>query len=184
MKRLLLFLSLCLVVNSFAIVPDTSNTPRQGVGSDRYEYYGTAAAPAITSVRDKNTGISFTTADTINFATGGTNRMSIDSSGLSIAGGFIVNDIQEVSPNTSVTTSITASTLLVYNGATVGTANIVLPTGPVDGQIVNIVSQPAITVMTITAGAITVNGGATSMTANTGIAYMYSATTTDWHKYK
>ena len=83
MKKLLLFISLSFIVASSAVTPRTSNSPRIAVGDAGYAYYGTASAPAITSIRDKNTGISFTTADTISFATGGTNRLDIDSTGLS-----------------------------------------------------------------------------------------------------
>jgi hypothetical protein len=42
---------------------------------------GTAAAPAITTTGDTNTGIFFPAADTIAFAEGGTESMRIDSSG-------------------------------------------------------------------------------------------------------
>jgi hypothetical protein len=42
---------------------------------------GTAAAPAITTIGDTNTGIFFPAADTIAFSEGGTEAMRIDSSG-------------------------------------------------------------------------------------------------------
>jgi hypothetical protein len=47
---------------------------------------GTAAAPAITTTGDTNTGIFFPAADTIAFAEGGTESMRIDSSGNLLVG--------------------------------------------------------------------------------------------------
>jgi hypothetical protein len=47
---------------------------------------GTAAAPAITTTGDTNTGIFFPAADTIAFAEGGTESMRIDSSGNVLVG--------------------------------------------------------------------------------------------------
>jgi hypothetical protein len=47
---------------------------------------GTAAAPAITTTGDTNTGMFFPTADTIAFAEGGAESMRIDSSGNVLVG--------------------------------------------------------------------------------------------------
>ena len=105
----------------------------------------------------------------------GTNPVNIKSP-------VVFSDIQEVSPNTSATTSMTSSKLLIYNGSTVGTANIVLPSSPIDGEVAKIIAKPAITVSTVTGGSKTVNAGATSFSANTAIEYIYSATTGEWHK--
>ena len=114
----------------------------------------------------------------------GSDAVVVDESGLGVqfGGSAFSIDIQEVSPNASATTSMTSDKLLIYNGAKVGTANIVLPASPSDGQTAKIITKPAITISTVTAGAITVNGGATSFSANTAIEYTYSATTTEWHK--
>jgi len=98
--------------------------------------------------------------------------------------GDIMLAIQAVSPNTSATTSITSSTLLFYNGATIGTANVVLPASPSDGQVVVIASQPAVTVLALTSDATAINGSTTSLSANTSVKYQYSLTTTDWHKLR
>ncbi len=108
--------------------------------------------------------------------------MSAAEAGMEIPNLFA--DDQSVSPNTSVTTSMTANDLLVYNGATVGTANVVLPSSPGDGQVASITTLPAITVATITGRTKTVNAGATSFSANTSIAYIFSSVTDEWHKYK
>jgi hypothetical protein len=56
---------------------------------------GTAAAPAITTTGDTNTGIWFPAADTIAFAEGGAEAMRIDSSGKLLIG-------TTVTPNSSV----------------------------------------------------------------------------------
>jgi len=122
--------------------------------------------------------------------TNSSDLISIDEGGVgvamsgdvTIAGEFFSSDIQEVSPNASATTSMTAQTLLIYNGATVGTANIVLPASPSDGQIAKIITQPAVTVLSLTSDATAINGAATGLSANTATIYMYSLTTTDWHK--
>ena len=50
---------------------------------------GSVSAPAVTGT-DSNTGITFPSADTIKFATGGVERMSITNSGVSGVGGKIV----------------------------------------------------------------------------------------------
>jgi len=98
--------------------------------------------------------------------------------------GELLLAIQAVSPNTSATTSITSPTVLFYNGATIGTANVVLPASPSDGQRVVIASQPAITVLALTSDATAINGATTALSADTSAEYMYSAITTDWHKLR
>jgi hypothetical protein len=52
---------------------------------------GTAAAPAITTTGDTNTGIFFPAADTIAFTEGGAEAMRINSSGDVIVGGTVAN---------------------------------------------------------------------------------------------
>jgi len=47
---------------------------------------GSAAAPAITNTGDANTGIFFSAADTVSVTTGGTKRVDIDSSGITVTG--------------------------------------------------------------------------------------------------
>jgi len=47
---------------------------------------GSVSAPSITNTGDTNTGIYFGAADTVNVTTGGTKRIDIDSSGLSVTG--------------------------------------------------------------------------------------------------
>jgi len=69
---------------------------------------GSVSAPALTGT-DSNTGITFPAADTIKFATGGVERMSITNSG--ITG---VNSITEVD-NWRLTTSATVSGLDFLN---------------------------------------------------------------------
>jgi len=114
----------------------------------------------------------------------GTNGVVIDESGLGVqfGGSAFSIDIQEVSPNTAATTSMTSDKLLIYNGSTIATANIVLPSSPSDGQTAKIITKPAITESAITAGSKTVNAGVTSFSANTAIEYQYSSTTDEWHK--
>ena len=54
---------------------------------------GSVSAPAVTGT-DSNTGITFPAADTIKFATGGVERMSITNSGVSGVGGKILQVVQ------------------------------------------------------------------------------------------
>ena len=111
-------------------------------------------------------------------------KLSATNDNVDIVQSVVFSGIQAVSVNASATTNITGSTLLIYNGATVGTANFVLPASPVNGQIVTIASKPAVTVSTVTGGTKTVNGGSTSFSANTAVGYIYSSDTGQWHKYK
>jgi hypothetical protein len=47
---------------------------------------GSVSAPAITNIGDSNTGIFFSAADTVSVTTGGTKRVDIDSSGITVTG--------------------------------------------------------------------------------------------------
>ena len=63
-------------------VPASSATLATTNGGNTIEFgAGSASAPSITTSGDTNTGIAFPAADTVAVATGGTERMRIDSSG-------------------------------------------------------------------------------------------------------
>jgi hypothetical protein len=80
---------------------------------------GTTALPAITTTGDTNTGISFPSADTIAFSTGGGERVRIDSSGILAVGtnaptaGYILN----VGNPTAVSSLAGASITLFANAS-------------------------------------------------------------------
>ena len=64
---------------------------------------GSVSAPAVTGT-DSNTGITFPSADTIKFATGGVERMSITNSGISgITAGITQADIYRFNTTASLT---------------------------------------------------------------------------------
>ena len=66
---------------------------------------GSVSAPAITG-DDADTGISFPSANTIKFSTGGVERMSITDSGVvGAGGGKLLQPVVEAGSNTTVTTS-------------------------------------------------------------------------------
>lgn len=66
---------------------------------------GSVSAPALTGT-DSNTGITFPAADTIKFATGGVERMSITNSGISgITAGITMADQWRVSSDISIGSS-------------------------------------------------------------------------------
>jgi len=68
---------------------------------------GSVSAPALTGT-DSNTGITFPSADTIKFATGGVERMSITNSGVSgITAGITMADQWRISDHFTVSTSET-----------------------------------------------------------------------------
>ena len=72
---------------------------------------GSVSAPAVTGT-DSNTGITFPSADTIKFSTGGVERMSITNSGVSGTGlGKILQVVQAVKTDTASTTSGTYVTI-------------------------------------------------------------------------
>ena len=90
---------------------------------------GSVAAPAVTGT-DSNTGITFPSADTIKFSTGGVERMSITNSGVVGAGGgktlqFVsVRQESIVSWNTTSFTDITGLTATI-NGVASGSRIII-----------------------------------------------------------
>ena len=68
---------------------------------------GSVSAPAVTGT-DSNTGITFPAADTIKFATGGVERMSITNSGISgITAGITEADQWRVTTEYSGSATIT-----------------------------------------------------------------------------
>ena len=68
---------------------------------------GSVSAPALTGT-DSNTGITFPSADTIKFATGGVERMSITNSGVSgITTGITMADMWRMSASHTVATTNT-----------------------------------------------------------------------------
>ena len=77
---------------------------------------GSVSAPAVTGT-DNNTGITFPSADTIKFSTGGVERMSITNSGVTGTGvgGKI---LQVVSGTTTTQVSLSNSTTLTDTGLT------------------------------------------------------------------
>jgi hypothetical protein len=111
-------------------------------------------------------------------------NISIDRDGAGVKfGGVIGSYVTAVSPNSSATTSMTTQTVIFYNGATIGTQNVVLPSSPISGQIASIASKPTVSVLTVTAGSKTVNGGATSISPNAVISYIYESATNAWYKF-
>jgi hypothetical protein len=93
---------------------------------------GTAAAPAITTTGDTNTGMWFPAADTIAFAEGGTESMRIDSSGNVLVGTTTNNSrnprlaLNGNSVTWSVGPSSSNSVFVVYNPSEAG---VYLPSG-------------------------------------------------------
>jgi len=93
-KKLLTVLAiLSLAASVFAVTPNTSFTPRQGVGYEepRGNYYGTAKDPSYTFKSDEDTGIYRKGANSIGFSTGGVERTYIDSNGVNGKIGTITN---------------------------------------------------------------------------------------------
>ena len=71
---------------------------------------GSVSAPAVTGT-DSNTGITFPSADTIKFATGGVERMSITNSGVSgITAGITMVDQWRITTNTTLGGSVSTLT--------------------------------------------------------------------------
>jgi len=71
---------------------------------------GTVSAPALTGT-DSNTGITFPSADTIKFSTGGVERMQITNSGVSGTGISAGKILQVVHGSTTTTFTTTSATL-------------------------------------------------------------------------
>ena len=75
---------------------------------------GTAAAPAITTTGDTNTGIFFPAADTIAFSEGGAEAMRIDSSGNLLVGTTSANGKVTINQTDTSARTITASSPASY----------------------------------------------------------------------
>ena len=78
---------------------------------------GSVSAPSIVG-DDTNTGISFPSADTIKFSTGGVERMAITNSGVSGVGGKILQVLQATKTDTE-TFSLTTQTVYQYTNLSV-----------------------------------------------------------------
>jgi len=97
---------------------------------DKQEYFadGTAALPAITNYDDPNTGISFQAADTVNISTGGTNRLTINSTKALFAaeieaGSLDINGNADISGDLTGLDNIT-STNFIIGGHTIDDVDI------------------------------------------------------------
>jgi hypothetical protein len=75
---------------------------------------GSAAAPSITATGDTNTGIYFPAADTVGISTGGTLRVSVDSSGSLVTAGGI-----ELGHASDTTISRVSAGVIAVEGVTV-----------------------------------------------------------------
>ena len=85
---------------------------------------GSVSAPALTGT-DSNTGITFPAADTIKFATGGVERMSITNSGVSgITAGITMVNQWRLTTSATITTSATYLTANFEQVDTDGYGNI------------------------------------------------------------
>jgi hypothetical protein len=80
---------------------------------------GSSSAPSITNTGDTNTGIYFSEADSVDFTTGGTRRVQIDSSGLDVTGTITAS--AGVTVNGAITASDTA--IVATNGITPSASN-------------------------------------------------------------
>jgi len=83
---------------------------------------GSVSAPSITNTGDTNTGIYFSEADSVDFTTGGTRRLKIDSSGVDVTG------LLTSSAGATITGTLTASdtAIVATNGITPAGANVPL----------------------------------------------------------
>jgi hypothetical protein len=84
---------------------------------------GTAAAPAITTTGDTNTGMFFPAADTIAFAEGGTESMRIDSSGNVLVGATSFPSLSWTSTNKLYVDQSTADFVCHIRNSSTTTAN-------------------------------------------------------------
>ena len=80
---------------------------------------GSASAPSITNTGDTNTGIYFSEADSVDFTTGGTRRLKIDSSGVDVTG------LLTSSAGATITGTLTASdtAIVATNGIEPASSN-------------------------------------------------------------
>lgn len=63
---------------------------------------GSSTAPSLTNTGDTNTGMYFGAADTVSFTTGGTKRIDINSSGISVTGAISVTNAATTRTNLDV----------------------------------------------------------------------------------
>jgi hypothetical protein len=85
----------------------------------------------------------------------------------------------------SATAGSCVSILQMTPAGTLTTLTIKTPLYPVDGEVMEIFSTAAISTLTMTAQTgQTLNGALTSLTANTGGAWVYSASNLTWDRYR
>ena len=63
---------------------------------------GSSTAPSLTNTGDTNTGMYFGAADTVSFTTGGSKRLDVNSSGISVTGALSVTDAATTRTNLDV----------------------------------------------------------------------------------
>ena len=85
---------------------------------------GSVSAPAFTGT-DSNTGITFPSADTIKFATGGVERMSITNTGVS-ASGHIIQKVHQQSTTSQTTSGATKLDVLSLSITPASSSNQIL----------------------------------------------------------
>ncbi len=85
---------------------------------------GSVSAPALTGT-DSNTGITFPSADTIKFSTGGVERMSITNTGVS-ASGHIIQKVHQQSTTSQTTSGATKLDVLTLSITPASSSNQIL----------------------------------------------------------
>jgi hypothetical protein len=160
---------------------------------------GTAAAPSLQFSGSTNTGISAPTSNQLSFDVAGSERMKINSSGITTSSALMLahliahRSIQTVVPvtNSSVQVANGITTLLLKPSAPVSNFKIDFPINPIDGQLFTILLGSTNTITLINANGSIINP-ITSMdpmatvsgtTTSTNVTYMYSATDSRWYRY-
>jgi hypothetical protein len=91
--------------------------------------------------------------------------------------------IPVTSGTTTLPTTINTDYILYLNAAAgISTYTIVLPSNPLDRQVVHIVSSHSITTLTVNAGTGTVTGAPTGMLATSPASFVYNAASTNWYR--
>jgi hypothetical protein len=114
--------------------------------------------------------------------TGATSSATSPNVSLQAASADASVSVQTPTTGFSITITNGVGSLILTPAGTLATGTVNMPSTPVNGQIIRIASTQIVTALTLGGNGHTVNSGVTTISAGTGVAYMYYTTNTTWYR--